>query len=50
MMPKIANTVASGDMKKVRYYVKNSFFFVSALSIPLMFGLMGVAKIGRAHV
>lgn len=44
MMPKIANTVASGDMKKVRYYVKNSFFFVNALSIPLMFGLMGVAK------
>lgn len=44
MMPKIANTVASGDMKKVKYYVKNSFFFVSALSIPLMFGLMGVAK------
>lgn len=44
MMPKIANTVAAGDMKKVKYYVQNSFFFVSALSIPLMFGLMGVAK------
>ena len=44
MMPKISNTVASGDMKKVKYYIKNSFFFVSALSIPLMFGLMGVAK------
>lgn len=44
MMPKIANTVASGDMKKVKYYIQNSFFFVSALSIPLMFGLMGVAK------
>lgn len=44
MMPKIANTVASGNMKKVKYYVENSFFFVSALSIPLMFGLMGVAK------
>lgn len=44
MMPKIANTVASGDVKKVKYYVQNSFFFVSALSIPLMFGLMGVAK------
>lgn len=43
MMPKIANTVTSGDMKKVKYYIKNSFFFVSALSIPLMFGLMGVA-------
>lgn len=44
MMPKIANTVASGDMEKVKYYIKNSFFFVSALSIPLMFGLMGVAN------
>ena len=44
MMPKIANTVSSGDMKKVKYYIQNSFFFVSALSIPLMFGLMGVAK------
>lgn len=44
MMPKIANTVAIGDIKKVKYYIKNSFFFVSALSIPLMFGLMGVAK------
>lgn len=44
MMPKIANTVASGDMQKVKYYVKNSFFFVNALSIPLMFGLMGISK------
>lgn len=44
MMPKIANTVASRDMKKVKYYIQNSFFFVSGLSIPLMFGLMGVAN------
>ena len=44
MMPKIANTVATGDLAKVKYYVKNSFFFISALAIPLMFGLMGVAK------
>lgn len=44
MMPKIANTVATGDMKKVKYYIKNSFFFVSAISVPIMFGLMGVAK------
>ena len=44
MMPKISNTVAIGDMKKVKYYVKNSFFFVSALSIPLMFGLMGISR------
>ena len=44
MMPKIANTVALGDLDKVKYYIKNSFFFVSALSFPLMFGLMGVAR------
>lgn len=44
MMPKIANTFAKGNIKKVKYYIKNSFFFVNALGIPLMFGLMGVAK------
>lgn len=44
MMPKIANTVASGDLDKVRYYIRNSFFFVSALAFPLMFGLMGIAR------
>lgn len=42
MMPKISNIVATGNMKKVKYYIENSFFFVSALSFPLMFGLMGV--------
>ena len=44
MMPKIANTVASGDMKKVKYYIENSFFFISAISIPMAFGLMGIAN------
>lgn len=44
MMPKIANTFAKGDIKKVKYYIKNSFFFVNALGIPLMFGLMGISK------
>ena len=44
MMPKIANTVAIGDMKKVKYYIKNSFFFMSFISIPLTFGLMGIAN------
>lgn len=44
MMPKISNTVASGDMKKVKYYISNSFFFMSAISIPLTFGLLGIAK------
>ncbi len=44
MMPKIANTVSSGDLDRVKYYIRNSFFFVSALSFPLMFGLMGIAR------
>lgn len=44
MMPKIANTVAAGDMKKVKYYIENSFFFISAISIPMTFGLMGIAN------
>lgn len=44
MMPKIANTVALGDMDKVKYYIKNSFFFMNFISIPLTFGLLGIAK------
>lgn len=44
MMPKIANTVASGDMDKVKYYIKNSFFFMNFISVPLTFGLLGIAK------
>ena len=44
MMPKIANTVASGDMDKVKYYIKNSFFFMNFISVPLTFGMLGVAK------
>ncbi|MDU5110390.1 MAG: flippase [Clostridium sp.] len=44
MMPKISNTVASGDMDKVKYYIKNSFFFMNFISIPLTFGLLGIAK------
>lgn len=44
MMPKISNTVATGDMKKVKYYIRNSFFFMNAISIPLCFGMLGIAK------
>ncbi|MGG7058018.1 oligosaccharide flippase family protein [Clostridium tertium] len=44
MMPKIANTVASGDMEKVKYYIKNSFFFMNFISVPLTFGMLGIAK------
>lgn len=41
---KIALTFALGDMDKVKYYIKNSFFFMNFISIPLTFGLLGIAK------
>lgn len=44
MMPRIANIVAQGDMKKVRSYIRKSFFFVSATSIPLALGLMAISN------
>lgn len=44
MMPKISNTVSIGDINKVKYYIKNSFFFINAVSIPLCFGLLGISK------
>lgn len=44
MMPKISNTVVTGDMDKVKYYIKNSFFFMNFLSVPLTFGMLGIAK------
>lgn len=44
MMPKIANTVSLGDMKKVKYYINNSFFFMSCISIPLTFGLIAISN------
>ena len=43
MMPKVSNTVASGDLKKVKSYIEKSFYFVSAISIPIMFGLIGIS-------
>ena len=44
MMPRIANIVAEGNMKKVKFYIKKSFFFVTLISVPLMFGLMAISK------
>ncbi|MBB1063144.1 flippase [Limosilactobacillus fastidiosus] len=44
MLPHVANKYAKGDIKGVRNSLYTSFNFVSAISIPLMFGLMAVAK------
>lgn len=44
MMPRIANIVAQGNMKKVKNYIRKSFFFATAISVPLMFGLMAISN------
>jgi Membrane protein involved in the export of O-antigen and teichoic acid len=44
MLPRVANTFAHGELGKVRAYLYNSFDFASYLSIPMAFGLAGVAN------
>lgn len=43
MLPHVANTFAKGKMDQVKRYLYLSFDFVSAISIPLMFGVAAVA-------
>lgn len=44
MLPHVANKYAKGDIEGVRNSLYSSFDFVSAISIPMMFGLMAIAK------
>lgn len=43
MLPRVANTFAAGNMKKVNYYLYQSFDFVSFLCFPMAFGLAAIA-------
>lgn len=43
MLPRVANTFAKGDIKKVKEYLSKSFDFASYLSFPMMFGLAGIS-------
>lgn len=43
MLPRVANTFARGNLKQVRRYLYASFDFVSAVSIPMMFGIAAIA-------
>lgn len=43
MMPRIANTFASGNKEKVKEYMKKSFRMVFFFGIPLIFGLISVS-------
>ena len=44
MIPRMANTFASGDKKKIKEYLNLSFNFVFFLGFPLTFGIISVAK------
>lgn len=44
MIPRMANTYATGDKKQINKYIKNSFNFVFIISFPMMFGIASVAK------
>lgn len=43
MLPRVANTFAKGNTKKVNDYLYLSFDFVTAISIPMAFGLSAIA-------
>lgn len=44
MLPRVANTFAHGEIDKVNRYLYQSFNFASYLSIPMAFGLAGIAE------
>lgn len=44
MLPHVANKFSKGDIKGVRQSLYNSFDFVTALAVPMMFGLMAISK------
>lgn len=44
MMPRIANTFASGEKEKITNYMKKSFNMVFLLAFPMIFGVIAVSK------
>ena len=44
MIPRMANTFASGDKEKLKNYMYKSFGFILFLAFPLMFGIISVAN------
>lgn len=43
MLPHVANAVSHGNMKKVNQMLYKSFDFVSAVAVPMMFGLAAIS-------
>lgn len=44
MLPRIANTFASGEKEKINEYMKKSFNAVFFLAFPMIFGVISVSK------
>lgn len=44
MVPRMANTFATGDKEKIKEYMNKSFSFVLLLAFPLMFGIMSISN------
>ena len=44
MVPRIANTYASGDYNAIKKYMNKSFSFILMLAFPLMFGIISIAS------
>ena len=44
MVPRMANTFASGNKEKIKEYMNKSFHFVLMLAFPLMFGMISIAN------
>jgi O-antigen/teichoic acid export membrane protein len=44
LMPRIANLFVNNNYKKIEEYMNKSISFALFLSIPMMFGLMGIAR------
>ncbi len=44
MVPRMANTFANGDKKKLKEYMCGSFRFVYFLALPIMFGLILISE------
>ncbi|WP_026882532.1 flippase [Clostridium akagii] len=43
MLPRMANTYAKGDNKKLKDYLAKSFIFSTGVSLPVLFGLIGIS-------
>ncbi len=44
MLPHIANKFSKGDVKGIRESLYNSFDFITAIAVPMMFGIMAIAR------